>query len=115
MAKDFPGFYFDTGKGETQIIYYRDTKTRPVSLERNRYFPLSSKPAAKTQSQSLTNRVGDPDSITPKTIFRRAGNSLCSRTVNQKLLSSPPSIVTRTRSLANQLASLVYVDRMQKD
>ncbi|KAF8827776.1 hypothetical protein HHX47_DHR4000240 [Lentinula edodes] len=79
MPKDLPGFYFDTQK--------------------NRYFPLSSRPSTSPQSTlsrtpSRSSVEVDP-STTPRTISRHTRSA---QTLNQRLLSSP---VSHCRPLVN--------------
>ncbi|KAJ4001671.1 hypothetical protein F5050DRAFT_1560199 [Lentinula boryana] len=85
MAKDLPGFYFD--------------------IERNRYFPLSSRPSPVIAEGSSTQRNSllpkrpcvetDPWPITtPSAIVHRTRNLLSSEALNQRILNSQINLVT---------------------
>ncbi|KAJ3747418.1 hypothetical protein DFH05DRAFT_810012 [Lentinula detonsa] len=92
MAKDLPGFYFD--------------------IERNRYFPLSSRPSPVTAEGSSTQRNAlsrkrpcvetEPWlTTTPSATVHRTRNLLSSEALNQRILNSQINLVTQGRSLLN--------------
>ncbi|KAJ3731286.1 hypothetical protein DFJ43DRAFT_999388 [Lentinula guzmanii] len=79
MAKDLPGFYFD--------------------IERNRYFPLSSRPSPVTAEGSSTQRNAPSHkrpcvetepwpTTTPSAIVHRTRNLLSSQALNQRILNT---------------------------
>ncbi|KAJ3982846.1 hypothetical protein F5890DRAFT_1603706 [Lentinula detonsa] len=86
MVKDLPGFYFD--------------------IERNRYFPLSSRPSPVTAEGSSTQRNAlsrkrpcvetEPWlTTTPSATVHRTRNLLSSEALNQRILNSQINLVTQ--------------------